>query len=771
MQRFFSINTYQKSRKTDAAVFSLKEGSGPGAVRLARLTRRERGGALETQAVFTVLKSIPQKAGVSLIFEEPDWDTQSYVFAPAALYNGNRFHSLEQPYPPMFSEAERGLCGRETVISDVPRLEKKGNGRVQLSVGDLSTPCAGFYSEKKQEGWLLFFRQKNECGDFGMTIAEDAVRQKARFLLSTPCVREENTYQMCTTKAPSGDEGARLNAGDTITFSVREYRFTCESINAFLNRFFQLRADWDLPRRHPNRLPWSHASALIEEKYNARNWLAEPGFYKSSEAESGICRQWQTGWVGGAMNTLAGLVTGNALTKERSLQTLDFVFGQLQHPSGFLYGIYCDGRPYGDNFHAPENACIVMSRKNADALYFLAKQLFYLRENGKPVKPLWESGLRRLADAFTAFFRKNGELGQFIDMEAQSLFAGGSASAGIAPAGLALCGRYFGNEAYLRTAEAIAQGYYTGYVAKGYTNGGPGEILACPDSESAFGLLESFVVLHDTTGDEKWLRYAVDTASVCASWCVSYDYGYRKNTQFYQRGVSTTGAVWASVQNKHAAPGICTLSGASLFRLYRATGEIKYLELCRDIAHNLTQFVSTPENPMYASYVWHDGHAGFEKFFNAKTAQCVRSLSQKGFPVSGLYQKIFNPVGRINERVNLSDWEGKNNVGEAPHGSCWPEVSAMLTYLEIPAVYIQKDTGFCFPLDHVECGVEQASEHELVLSLTNPTEYGADYRLFMENSADCTAPLADMALCTFQTVRIGAHQTEKLRITRRKQNA
>lgn len=766
MKRLCSIQTYQKSHKTDITAFSLKEGNGSDAARLARLSQDGVDGALETEAVFTVLKSIEQKAGFSLIFEEPDWDTRHYVFAPAALYNGNRFHSLEKPYPPMVTEAERSLCQREPVITDVPRLEKNGNSRIQLSVGDLSTPCVGFYSEKKQEGWLLFFRQKNERGDFGITITEDAARQSAQFILSSPRVREGWKYQMCTTKALSDDEGAWLNAGDMLTFSMREYRFACESVNAFLNRFFQLRTEWGLPRRHPNSLPWSQANALIEGKYNARNWLSDPGFYKSSEANSGIYRQWQTGWVGGAINTLPGLIVGNALTEARSLQTLDFVFGQLQHPSGFLYGVYCDGRQYGDDFHAPENANIVMSRKNADALYFLAKQLYYLRASGKPVKPLWENGLRRLADAFVAFFRKNGELGQFIDMGEQSLYIGGSSSAGIAPAGLALCGQFFGNEAYIRTAEAIAQNYYTGYAAKGYTNGGPGEILACPDSESAFGLLESLIALHDATGDGKWLQYAVDTASICASWCVSYDYEYRKNTQFYRRGVSTTGAVWASVQNKHAAPGICTLSGASLFRLYRATGEVKYLELCRDIAHNLTQFVSTPENPMYASYVWHDGKAGFAKFFNEKTAQCVLFLSKKRFPITGLYQKIFNPVGRINERVNLSDWEGKNNVGEVPHGSCWPEVSAMLTYLEIPAVYVQKDTGFCFALDHVECKIKTKSTRELVLALTNSTGYDADYRLFMENSANCAEPFGNLSIGRFQIVHIRAHQTKTLRIER-----
>lgn len=339
MRRYFSVSTYRNSVKTNVQTFLLTQGEGFEAVRLSQLVKREHEGALETRAVFQALKSIRQEAGLNLIFEETEWDTANYVFAPAALYNGNRFCSLNQPYPPMASGAERELCGEEPVISDVPRLKKSGNSRVQLSTGDLSSPCIGFYSGEQKRGWLLFWEQRNELGDFGITVLENAAQKTVRFLLSSPCVREEKTYQMCTTNAPSRDQGVRLRKGDTVSFAFREYIFDCGSVTAFLNRFFQLRMEQGLPRRHPHGLPWSHASALIEEKYNLRNWLEKPGFYRSSEAKSGIYRQWQTGWVGGAMNTLPGLAAGNALTRQRSRQTLEFMFQELQHPSGFFLSL------------------------------------------------------------------------------------------------------------------------------------------------------------------------------------------------------------------------------------------------------------------------------------------------------------------------------------------------------------------------------------------------------------------------------------------------
>ncbi|MEG1835127.1 MAG: hypothetical protein RR229_03280 [Oscillospiraceae bacterium] len=766
MKKLFSLNKYSKSKKIEEAYFELKEGNGSKEVYLSSFCRENSSRERSYEAVFSVRKTVRQKAGISLIFENEEWNKSNYIFAPAALYNGNCFRSLKKEYPPMLSEEERKLCANETIISDVPRLKKDGSSVVQLSVGDLSVPCVGYFSKEKKQGWLLFFGQKNSLGDFGITISQDNDCNKARFEISAPCVRDTYKYQMCKTDFKSDDAGVSLKKGDSITFRFREYSFECQSINEFLNMFFQLRCEQNLQRKHPDAVPWSYASSLIETKYNERNWLDDGGFYKSSEANSGIYRQWQTGWVGGAINTLPGVIIGTPLTKERSKQTLDFIFEKLQHSSGFLYGVYCENKVYGDNFLNPQDSNIVMSRKNADALYFIVKQIRYLRKNGEEVKQLWENGLKSLADAFLNFYNKNGEMGQFINIELATLYVAGSASSGIASAGLALCGEYFNNKDYILVAEKLADVYYENYVKKGYTNGGPGEILACPDSESAFGLLESFVVLNAVTHNKKWLDYAVDTASICASWCVAYDYNYKKHTQFYKRFVSSTGAVWASVQNKHAAPGICTLSGASLFCLYRATGDKKYLSLCRDISHNITQFVSTPDNPIYSSYIWNDFMVPFQKLMNEKTAKFMRFMKRSNVPINNLYNKKFNLVGRINERVNLSDWEGKNNVGEIPLGSCWPEVSVLLTELEVPAVYIQKDTGFYFALDHIQCKKESFTNKELVLSLTNPTDYDATYRLFIENETEREIPIDDMSQIRFKAIEIKAHKTKLLQLER-----
>lgn len=723
-----------------------------------------------TNAVLTVKKNQIQKSALHLVIEEQEWDTDNYVFAPAALYNGNRFESLNKGYPPMLTLEEAQRYSDETVISDVPRLNRQGSGCAQLNAGDLSLPCIGYYSDKNKSGYLLFFQQKNQLGNLGVTVSEDARTKTAKFILSSPCVRTPNKYAMCSTAQKSDDKAADLKKGDKVTFSFTKYRFECNGICEFLNMFFLLRQVQDFPKSHPNKLPWNCAFNLVDEKYNEQNWVDKYGFYKSSEALGGNCSQWQTGWVGGAINTLPGFALGNDETKEKSRKTLNFMFSKLQHKSGFIYGIFCDGKAYGDNPLQQDNSNIVLSRKDADALYYVAKQLFFLCDSKESIPDLWQKGLRRLADAFVAYYKNNGEISQFIDIEKGKPYVSGSASAGIVCAGLALCSSYFDCSDYLKTALNLGEDYYNNFISKGYSAGGPGEALACPDSESAFALLESFVILYRFTEDEKWLKYAVDTASLCASWCVGYDYAYESDTQLFERKTATTGAVWANLQNKHAAPGICTMSGESLLHLYRATGNTAYLELLKDIAHNITQFVSTPENPIYASYVWHNKPAHMQKLMNRFAAKTVFSLFQgknaKKF-INSPHQKMFNHTGRVNERVNLSDWEGKNNVGEIPIGSCWCEVSVMLTYLEIPAVYIQKDTGFCFSLDHIECSVKNKTDSILTVELYNPTDYDANYRIFIDSQQDCKNALPADKFLNMKSILLNAKESRQIEIDRR----
>src|SRR5215471_1507893 len=151
--------------------------------------------------------------------------------------------------------------------------------------------------------------------------------------------------------------------------------------------------------------------------------------------------------------------------------------------------------------------------------------------------------------------------------------------------GLALASSFENKPQWLKTAKEAARYYYNNFTLKGISCGGPSEILQNNDSESSFALLESFVTLYEITNEKEWLKYAEDAAAFCSTWMISYDYKFPEKTLFGNLNMKTTGSVWASTQNKHGGPGICTMSGDCLFKLYRATGNKQYLGMIQDVAH------------------------------------------------------------------------------------------------------------------------------------------------------------------------------------------
>ena len=79
---------------------------------------------------------------------------------------------------------------------------------------------------------------------------------------------------------------------------------------------------------------------------------------------------------------------------------------------------------------------------------------------------------------------------------------------------------------------------------------------------------------------------------------MSYDFAFPAKSTMGKLDALTTGTVWANEQNKHSAPGICTLSGDGLLKLYRGSGGVCVLNLLRDIAHAIPQFLSRADRPI-----------------------------------------------------------------------------------------------------------------------------------------------------------------------------
>ncbi|MDR1676079.1 MAG: AGE family epimerase/isomerase, partial [Tannerella sp.] len=440
----------------------------------------------------------------------------------------------------------------------------------------------------------------------------------------------------------------------------------------------------------------------------------------STDAWNGI---WQLGWCGGGQCTLPLMMQGTTVTRQRALSNLNVIFSKTQASSGLFYA-YGNGVEFvGFGYGAPSAHSETFVRSQGDWLYMAQRQFRQIASDGGEVPRQWLSAIRKQADAFVRVWEKYGQLGQFLNVETGELLIGGSTAGAIVCGGLALASQTYETPRYLEVAADAAEKYYQDFVRKGYTTGGPGEILSAPDSESAFGLFEAFMALYEVDGDKKWLSHAADLLPVCASWTVSYDYRFPARSVMHRLDARSCGSVWASVSNKHSAPAICTWSGDCLLKYYRVTGDRRAIEMLADIAHGIPQYISR--------------------------ADC---------PIGDM------PPGGICERVNLSDWEGKDNVGSMIFGSCsWCEAAALLTVTQLPGVYVRPETGFHVVFDHVSVETVEANRNRMLLRLTNPTSFPADVTVFSESERQARQTRFAMKRENTQTVHLEPNESKVIR--------
>ncbi len=476
---------------------------------------------------FTALRD-SEDAGywVSYTLEAPIADT--YIMVPACAYDGNRFEAVSRKYPPMFTEEELGT-DVPVRITDVPRLAKEGDSFMDVTTGDLAVPCVCIMNKKSGEGFILYFAQGAHGLNFGVTLEQEGDRLTVQ--LRAPAKRRL-VYRWRKMvpglqPLPAADETLDVATGTETVIPHRVHTFPCADIPALYKTFFELRdqySDTEIPASVPFSKCWQHA----EDEHNRTHYDSEQKYYTLS-AMDGRTRScfddWQVGWVGSGINTLPMLTDGCALTRTRAVETLEFM-ARNQSVAGWYYGIVQHGKPVGDCFgHYNEKYNMVMVRKHGDGVYFMCRQILAMEKQAMTVPDSLYRSVRQGADALVKLWQTYGQTGQFVNFETGELIVGGSTAGAIVPAALCAAAKVTGDKNYQQIASEIGEYLYRTATAVGVTTGGPGEILQCPDSESAAALLESFTVLYDALGDAKWLDYARQAAHQAASWVVNYDYG------------------------------------------------------------------------------------------------------------------------------------------------------------------------------------------------------------------------------------------------------
>lgn len=101
-----SLRSYDRSRRIgDAGCdIPLERGEyelmlGDGLCR-ARVRIAPEGEGLRGEASFTFLKPTARASGAAVSLRADRWRRENYVFAPGAVYHGNRFACRKLPYPP-----------------------------------------------------------------------------------------------------------------------------------------------------------------------------------------------------------------------------------------------------------------------------------------------------------------------------------------------------------------------------------------------------------------------------------------------------------------------------------------------------------------------------------------------------------------------------------------------------------------------------------------------------------------------------------------------
>ncbi|MBI9063413.1 MAG: hypothetical protein JEZ14_15630 [Marinilabiliaceae bacterium] len=669
--------------------------------------------AMDLNVQFSLAHGEIKEAGVAIAFDFDNWDTENYVMIPASVYNGNRCMLVNRGYN---EGIPRELLYKKDIplISvPIPQLSPDGKdvSRLEVNASNMATPAMCFFSPAKKQGFIVLTQQKSAPVDNGFSIEERADRKSASFVISAPGVREKKPAFVGFTE--STDQGLAFKAGDQIDVQLRIYSFKADDIPTLLGKFMEVRKTVTGQNSPRNLIPFSQVAQWMTERIDSR-WYAgdEFQFYCPENAN------WISfGWIGGLMNTFPMLALGDEMHRERVVKTFDFAIPRGQAASGYFHGaLNHDGKSFPREGYddLPE---LVLTRKNADVLFWMVKQFMLLKaqDEAQMINPVWEENIQQLADAFVGTWKKNGQWGRMLNNQTGEVAEYNTSGGVMAIGGLALAADYFGKKEYLKIAKEAADFYYQrDFVKLGMTTGGCADILQNADSETAAGFMTSLMALYETTGDKKWMDKSRELANLVATWTTSYDYELPKETELGRLGAKLAGIYWASTQNKHGAPGICTSSGDPLFKIYRATGNELYADLMNDIVH--------------------------------------------------AHGESIRPGGYTNERLTYCDADSRGERGT--HVTGWNELNGFLMALELPGIYLQTDRVQFFVFDHVEAEIVQRDGNGVTLRITNPTKFDAQVSIFAETTKQAKKPLGYTSFIDWPKVAIQAGETCQIFVSR-----
>jgi hypothetical protein len=151
-----------------------------------------------------------------------------------------------------------------------------------------------------------------------------------------------------------------------------------------------------------------------------------------------------------------------------------------------------------------------------------------------------------------------------------------------------------------------------------------------------------------------------------------------------------------------------------LFKIYRATGEVRYAELLRDII--------------------------------------------------GAHGESIRTGGYTNERLTYCDAEPGSVGNRGNHITGWNELNGILMAMELPGIYLQVDGNNFFVFDQVESEIVKRDTNGVTLKIRNPTAYEANVAIFAETVKQVKEPLGYTSFIDWPKIALGVGEVKEVRI-------
>ena len=565
--------------------------SGPGdGLRIRRAIMSE-GACTEMRLSVGAVEAVRDLALTQEIQIDLPWS--SYVIAPGAVYDGNRFLVLPQAYCPEPPTDGMGADGPILVV-DIPRLTADTGYRIDLASNVLTTPFVGIFDPLTGKGALIELEIYGAWGVSGfelITLPGESIMLR----LHLPVMRRRR-YKFCDWSDVE-EKGLSMEAGDEFETTLRVHSVTAGGIPDFISklnkRAFDARDRGEGKWHQRLAAHLREAGDLVEAKFDKHNWNEAKGVYQNTPLrQKNPTHLLQTGWAGGGMVAVAMLRSHSADRRSRARRMLDVICAEALSPSGHFFDyLLPDGTWGGFSSKWPGRRPYLFMRRTLECTRDVIKAMELLRERGEPVPESWQSAARRSLKAIVKTTERHGQLGYLVDPANGDVLLGASTCGGFALEALVRGHAWFEDARYLETATRLARFYRERYLLAGYTCGGVADALMSVDSESNYGLLSGLVHLHEATQDPEHLAWAVEAAELFQTWVLLYDAVLPQGTPLQRLGIQPRGAVFANIQNQHGAPGIFVFSGHELAILAERTGDERWRILLREIVACIPQMV------------------------------------------------------------------------------------------------------------------------------------------------------------------------------------